>query len=179
MVEKKSGRGGSKQRIYQQPAGDSETARHQPGGFHIPGGKNSFSCAGTAIKSTPISAISNRPMGIAVKPDRMSIGCLKTLENYQNAPELIERFEKPGNHDACYVPRTSLEDRGHRHSRDGLGPGRKHPVGGQYPFFMPVPFRFRKQFRPPLAARVYLGPGRGRPLSLERPGHGERRPLGS
>lgn len=51
----------------------------------------------------------NRPMGIAVKPDRISIGCLKTVESYQNTPELIARLEEPGNHDGCYVPRTSLE----------------------------------------------------------------------
>ena len=54
----------------------------------------------------------NRPMGIAVKPDRMSIGCFRTVENYQNAPELIARFEEPGAHDACYVPRTTLETGG-------------------------------------------------------------------
>ena len=54
----------------------------------------------------------NRPMGIAVKSNRLSIGCLQTVENYQNAPELIHRFEEPGNHDACYVPRTTLETGG-------------------------------------------------------------------
>ena len=54
----------------------------------------------------------NRPMGIAVKPDRMSIGCFRTVESYQNAPELIARFEEPGAHDACYVPRTTLETGG-------------------------------------------------------------------
>ena len=49
-----------------------------------------------------------RPMGIAVKTGRMSIGCLSTVQNFQNAPELIGRFETLGNHDACYVPRTIL-----------------------------------------------------------------------
>lgn len=51
----------------------------------------------------------NRPMGVAVKPNRLSIGCLQTVENYQNTPDLIRRFEDPGNHDACYVPRTTVE----------------------------------------------------------------------
>jgi len=51
----------------------------------------------------------NRPMGIAVKPHRMSIGCFKTVEHYHNVPALIPRFENPGPHDACYVPRHSLE----------------------------------------------------------------------
>jgi uncharacterized protein (TIGR03032 family) len=51
----------------------------------------------------------NRPMGIAFKPDRLSIGCFKTVEYYQNVPALIPRFENPRPHDACYVPRGSLE----------------------------------------------------------------------
>lgn len=33
----------------------------------------------------------NRPMGIAVKRDRISIGCLRTVEHYQNVPALIPR----------------------------------------------------------------------------------------
>jgi uncharacterized protein (TIGR03032 family) len=51
----------------------------------------------------------NRPMGVAVKPHRMSIGCFKTVEHYHNVPALIPRIENPGPHDACYVPRISLE----------------------------------------------------------------------
>ena len=31
------------------------------------------------------------------------------MENYQNTPELIPRLENPGNHGACYVPRSLLE----------------------------------------------------------------------
>jgi uncharacterized protein (TIGR03032 family) len=51
----------------------------------------------------------NRPMGLAVKPGRISIGCFKTIEHYQNVPALIPRLETPAPHDACYVPRHSLE----------------------------------------------------------------------
>ncbi|MBN1927154.1 MAG: TIGR03032 family protein [Prolixibacteraceae bacterium] len=51
----------------------------------------------------------NRPMGIAVKPNRISIGCLRTVENYHNVPALISRLEKPEMHDACYVTRSIIE----------------------------------------------------------------------
>lgn len=51
----------------------------------------------------------NRPMGIAIKPDRFSIGCLKTVENYQNIPSLISRLEEPEKYDSCYVPRSVIE----------------------------------------------------------------------
>jgi len=47
-----------------------------------------------------------RPMGIAVRPQRISIGCHTTVETYQNAPEAIARLDPPGPHDACYVPRA-------------------------------------------------------------------------
>jgi len=50
-----------------------------------------------------------RPMGIAVKPNRISIGCLRSVEHYQNLPGLIPRLENPDRHDACYVPRASLD----------------------------------------------------------------------
>ena len=49
----------------------------------------------------------NRPMGIAVKPDRISIGCLNTIENYQNIPALIDKIEGSEKYDACYIPRNS------------------------------------------------------------------------
>ena len=51
----------------------------------------------------------NRPMGVAVKPDRISIGCLKTVENYQNIPALIGRLDDPAKYDACYVPRYTID----------------------------------------------------------------------
>jgi uncharacterized protein (TIGR03032 family) len=49
----------------------------------------------------------NRPMGIAVKPNRLSIGCYDTIENYQNIPALIAKLEDAEKFDACYVPRYS------------------------------------------------------------------------
>jgi uncharacterized protein (TIGR03032 family) len=51
----------------------------------------------------------NRPMGIAVKPNRIAIGCQRTVEHYHNVPALIPRLENPEKHDACYVPRLTIE----------------------------------------------------------------------
>ncbi len=51
----------------------------------------------------------NRPMGIAVKENTLSIGCLHTIESYQNTPALINRLDEPEKHDACYVHRHSVE----------------------------------------------------------------------
>ncbi len=51
----------------------------------------------------------NRPMGLAVKPNRISIGCFKTVEHYHNVPALIDRLESPEPHDACYLPRSIHE----------------------------------------------------------------------
>jgi uncharacterized protein (TIGR03032 family) len=51
----------------------------------------------------------SRPMGIAVKPGRISIGCNKTIENYQNVPALIKRLDNPEKYDACYINRFTLE----------------------------------------------------------------------
>jgi uncharacterized protein (TIGR03032 family) len=48
----------------------------------------------------------SRPMGIAVRPRRVSIGCRATVETYQNIPEAVARLDPPGLHDACYVPRA-------------------------------------------------------------------------
>lgn len=51
----------------------------------------------------------SRPMGIAVQNEKLSIGCLHTVLNYQNTPDLITRLENPEIHDACYVARSAVE----------------------------------------------------------------------
>lgn len=50
-----------------------------------------------------------RPMGVAVRPDRISIGSLRWVEHYQNMPGLIPRLENSERFDACYVPRSTIE----------------------------------------------------------------------
>ncbi len=51
----------------------------------------------------------NRPMGIAIKPNRISIGCNTTVITYQNVPDVIPKLESPEKYDACYVPRHAIE----------------------------------------------------------------------
>ncbi len=50
----------------------------------------------------------NRPMGVAVKPNRLTIGCHNSIESYQNIPAIIGKLKDPTKYDACYVPRFSL-----------------------------------------------------------------------
>lgn len=49
----------------------------------------------------------NRPMGMALQPNRLAIGCLRTIEYSHNMPDLISRLENPNEHDACFVPRKT------------------------------------------------------------------------
>lgn len=48
-----------------------------------------------------------RPMGIAVKPNRLTIGCKRSIEYYHNVPAMIAKLENPDAYDACYIPRLS------------------------------------------------------------------------
>ncbi len=50
----------------------------------------------------------NRPMGVAIKPNRLTIGCDNSIESYQNIPSLIDKLDDSTKYDACYVPRLSL-----------------------------------------------------------------------
>jgi uncharacterized protein (TIGR03032 family) len=51
----------------------------------------------------------NRPMGVAVKPNQISIGCFNSVINYYNIPALIPKLDTPEKYDACYVPRRIQE----------------------------------------------------------------------
>jgi len=44
-------------------------------------------------------------MGVAVKPNRISIGCHDTVCSYQNIPAIIDKLEESEKYDVCYVPR--------------------------------------------------------------------------
>jgi uncharacterized protein (TIGR03032 family) len=48
-----------------------------------------------------------RPMGIAVKPNRLTIGCKRSIEYYHNMPAMIAKLENQDACDACYIPRLS------------------------------------------------------------------------
>jgi uncharacterized protein (TIGR03032 family) len=49
----------------------------------------------------------DRPMGLAVNPQRLTIGTRREVWLLRNAPDIAPRVEPAGQHDACYLPRTS------------------------------------------------------------------------
>ena len=49
----------------------------------------------------------DRPMGLAVDPRRLTIGTRNQVWFLRNAPDIAPRVEPAGQHDACYVPRSS------------------------------------------------------------------------
>ena len=51
----------------------------------------------------------NRPMGIAVTPNKIALGYYKNIINYYNTPALTSQLNSPKKHDACYIPRTIQE----------------------------------------------------------------------
>ncbi len=48
----------------------------------------------------------DKPMGVCVRDQRLSIGGTHTVWEYRNVPAVSEKLEPPGRHDACYVPRS-------------------------------------------------------------------------
>jgi uncharacterized protein (TIGR03032 family) len=51
----------------------------------------------------------NKPMGIAVKPNRLSLGCFNTVEYFQNIPAIISKLDEKDKYDSCYFPRQTIE----------------------------------------------------------------------
>lgn len=49
----------------------------------------------------------DRPMGLAVDARRLAIGTRKEVWFLRNAPDIAPRIEPAGQHDACYLPRSS------------------------------------------------------------------------
>lgn len=47
------------------------------------------------------------PMGLDLRGGRLAIGTRSQVYEYHNVPNLIEKLEPPGKHDACFVPRRS------------------------------------------------------------------------
>jgi uncharacterized protein (TIGR03032 family) len=48
-----------------------------------------------------------RPMGLAVDERRLAIGTRKEVWHLRNAPDIAPQVEPAGQHDACYLPRSS------------------------------------------------------------------------
>jgi uncharacterized protein (TIGR03032 family) len=49
----------------------------------------------------------DRPMGLAAKDSRLAIGTRKEVWFLRNAPDIAPRVEPAGQHDACFLPRSS------------------------------------------------------------------------
>jgi uncharacterized protein (TIGR03032 family) len=49
----------------------------------------------------------DRPMGLAVGVDRLALGCREQMWEFRNAPAIAPLVEPAGQHDACFVPRSS------------------------------------------------------------------------
>ncbi len=49
----------------------------------------------------------DRPMGLAVSGDRLALGCRDQIWEFRNAPDIAPQVEPAGQHDACFVPRSS------------------------------------------------------------------------
>jgi uncharacterized protein (TIGR03032 family) len=48
----------------------------------------------------------DRPMGIAVRRDRIAVGTGSELVDLRNMPEAAAKLPPPGSHDACFLPRN-------------------------------------------------------------------------
>ena len=48
-----------------------------------------------------------RPMGLAVDARRVALGARDQVWTFRNAPDIASRIEPIGQHDACYLPRSS------------------------------------------------------------------------
>jgi len=49
----------------------------------------------------------DRPMGLAVNGDRLALGCRDQIWEFRSAPAIAPLIEPAGQHDACFIPRTS------------------------------------------------------------------------
>lgn len=48
-----------------------------------------------------------KPMGMAVRANRIAIGTEMEIREYHNVPAVCRRLDPPGKHDACFLPRTA------------------------------------------------------------------------
>jgi uncharacterized protein (TIGR03032 family) len=48
-----------------------------------------------------------RPMGLAINGDRLALGCREQVWEFRSAPTIAPQIEPAGQHDACFVPRSS------------------------------------------------------------------------
>src|SRR5262245_38770378 len=48
----------------------------------------------------------DQPMGLAANPRRMVVGTRSQVWTLCNAPDLAPQLDPPGQHDACFLPRS-------------------------------------------------------------------------
>jgi uncharacterized protein (TIGR03032 family) len=48
-----------------------------------------------------------KPMGMAVRANRIAIGCEMEIREYHNVPAVCGRLDRSGKHDACFLPRMA------------------------------------------------------------------------
>ncbi|MBS0263742.1 MAG: TIGR03032 family protein [Planctomycetes bacterium] len=48
-----------------------------------------------------------RPMGLALAPNRLAIGCEVEIKEFHSVPAVVPQLEPPGKHDAAFLPRTA------------------------------------------------------------------------
>ena len=48
-----------------------------------------------------------KPMGLALAPNRLAIGCERDIGEFHNVPVVGSKIEPLGKHDACFLPRVS------------------------------------------------------------------------
>lgn len=47
-----------------------------------------------------------KPMGLALSPNRLAIGCESDIREFHNSPVVGTKIEPPGKHDVCFLPRV-------------------------------------------------------------------------
>ena len=109
-----------------------------------------------------------KPMGMALRTDRLAIGTEMEICEFHNVPAVCGRLDPPAKHDACFLPRTAHATGDIAYPRDGLG-GRRAVVR-QHAVLLPLHAQPRVQLRAALAAEVRFATGAGRPLPPQRPG---------
>jgi uncharacterized protein DUF4915 len=108
-----------------------------------------------------------RPMGLAVDAQRLTIGTRNQIWSLRNAPDIAPRVEPAGQHDACFLPRSS-------HVTGDIGVHELAWVREELwivntRFSCPCALHPRLQLRAALAAAIYHRAGRRGSLPPQRP----------
>jgi hypothetical protein len=59
-----------------------------------------------------------KPMGLAVSPNRLAIGCETNVREFHNVPAVGAKLDPPERHNACFLPRAQQCPRSRRRKRE-------------------------------------------------------------